>query len=204
MWENATDRPIGAMLLERSGRVTVGAAGATNTQGKGGPWTLSNGTIPLDKGNAYGIAIEAANRGTGEMWPTVQQDAYTALCSALCEAYGLDPARDCLSHAEWCQPSCAGRKTDPAGPSRWASSGTWDMDGFRRDTANGQQEEPVTDEDIARIADAVAGQIDYAQLAHRVWTYPLGDIITNGTMVTGDLLRYARRDAREANVQTDE
>ena len=37
MWQNSPDRPIGTMLLDRAGLVTVGAAGATNTQGKGGP-----------------------------------------------------------------------------------------------------------------------------------------------------------------------
>src|SRR5215510_7210242 len=68
MWQNASDRPIGALLLDRTGRVTIGAAGATNTQGKGGPCKTSRGTIPADRGNTYGLAIEAANAGTGEPW----------------------------------------------------------------------------------------------------------------------------------------
>jgi hypothetical protein len=203
MWEGSPDRPIGAMLLDRGGRVTVGAAGATNTQGKGGPVTTSVGTIPLDKGNVYGLAVEAANNGVGEPWPTAQQEAYVVLVAALCDAYGLDVARDCISHREWCEPSCPGRKVDPAGPSRWATgTASWDMDTFRNDAAN-QEDDMLTPADIDAIAAAVSAQLDYAQIAHRLWTYPLGDIITQESMPAGDLLRYARRDAREANVQTD-
>lgn len=133
MWDSSSgDQPIGALYLARDGTVTVGAAGATNTQGKGGPWSLSTGQIPKDQGNAYGIAVEAANAGTGEQWPAAQTDAYVLICRALCDAYGLDPARDVLSHREWCEPSCPGRKIDPAGPSPWATgTASWDMDGFR-------------------------------------------------------------------------
>ena len=76
------DQPIGAILLERSGRVTIGAAGATNCAGKGGPLATSHGTIPADKGNAYAFNIEAANNGTGETWPADQQDAYTILVAS--------------------------------------------------------------------------------------------------------------------------
>jgi N-acetylmuramoyl-L-alanine amidase len=158
MWDRAEDRPIGAVLLERSGRVTIGAAGATNTQGKGGPWTLSRGTIPLDKGNAYGIAVEAANNGVGEAWPQVQTDAYVILVDALCDYRGLDPARDVLAHFEWCQPSCAGRKVDPVGPSPYAAGAqSWDMNHFRRDIAGWPEPEPEPqppsqeDDDVTRL-----------------------------------------------------
>ena len=37
-WESSENRPVGAVYLARDGEVVVGAAGATNTQGKGGPW----------------------------------------------------------------------------------------------------------------------------------------------------------------------
>ncbi|WP_218214598.1 hypothetical protein, partial [Ursidibacter maritimus] len=39
MWGGSPDEPIGAVLLDRTDEVTIGAAGATNTQGKGGPYT---------------------------------------------------------------------------------------------------------------------------------------------------------------------
>ena len=162
MWETCPDGPVGAMLLDRDGVVTVGAAGATNTQGKGGPWTLSTGTIPLDKGNAYGVAVEAANNGVGQAWPTVQVDAYVFTVAALCEALGLDADRDVLAHFEWVAPSCPGRKVDPVGPSPWAvGASSWDMDAFRQDVTMWQcgqlppEEDEVTDEDIERIAKAV-------------------------------------------------
>ena len=163
MWDSTSgDQPIGAIYLARDGRVTVGAAGATNTQGKGGPWALSRGTIPKDSGNSYGIAIEAANNGTGEAWPTVQQVAYTTLCAALIDAYGLE-ASDILSHREWCEPSCPGRKIDPAGPSAYATgTASWNMDAFRDDVVASfyepdtePEDDEMTDDDVKRIANAV-------------------------------------------------
>lgn len=130
-WVNARERPIGAIYLGRGGEIIVGAAGATNCQGVGGPRSTSKGTIPANRGNGNGIAIEAANAGTGEVWPDVQQDAYVALCQRLCNGYGFDPARDICSHWEWTT-----RKIDPAGNSRYATGGAkWDMNAFRNDVA---------------------------------------------------------------------
>jgi hypothetical protein len=133
MWETASDGPIGAIFLARDGRIVIGAAGATNTQGKGGPLTTSRGTCPKDKGNQYMLAIEAANAGTGESWPQVQTDRYVALVRALCDGYGFSPA-DVYGHFDYCAPSCPGRKIDPAGPSPFGtvnSSQTWDINAFR-------------------------------------------------------------------------
>lgn len=137
-WLYADDKPIGAMRLHRSGALVVGAAGATNTQGKGGPLSCSGGTVPLDRGNQTMIAIEAANNGVGEAWPQVQLDAYIALVAALVDWYGLDHTRDVHSHASYCQPSCPGRKIDAAGPTPaypelGGTSGarTWGVDDFR-------------------------------------------------------------------------
>ena len=200
MWDTGTDRPIGAMLLDRTGLVTVGAAGATNTQGKGGPWSLSRGTIPLDKGNAYGVALEAANNGTGEAWPTAQVDAYVFTAAALCEALDLDPDRDVLAHFEWVAPSCPGRKVDPVGPSPWATGATsWDMDAFRADVVawcNGElpdypdeEEDEVTDEDRRAIA-------------REVWSYMTTDPPSDNAVSTLQLLQYARHAAANADAQT--
>ena len=126
------------MRLHRDGRLVVGAAGATNTMGKGGPLTCSGGTVPQDRGNQTLIAIEAANNGVGEPWPKVQLDAYIALVGALCWWYDLDPQRDIASHWEYCKPSCPGRKIDPAGPTPSSPSiggtggaATWSTQGFR-------------------------------------------------------------------------
>lgn len=133
-WSNAKDRPIGAILLGRAGEIVVGAAGATNCQGVGGPRACSRGTIPANRGNANSIAIEAANNGIGEVWPEVQQNAYIAVVQRLVRAYGYVPS-DVFAHREWTT-----RKIDPAGPSRFGSvnvNGSWDMDLFRGEVAGG-------------------------------------------------------------------
>lgn len=128
-WDSSNDRPIGALYLHSDGQVVVGAAGATNTQGKGGPLNCSKGTIPVDEGNKYMISIEASNNGVGEPWPVVQQNAYVILCAVLCAEFELNSLSDVIAHFEWTD-----RKIDPAGPSRYASGGSpWNMGDFRHD-----------------------------------------------------------------------
>jgi len=134
MWDSSPDAPIGAVHLARSGRFTVGAAGATNTSGKGGPLATSRGTIPLDSANRYVLSIEAANTGTGEAWPDVQIDAYRRGVRAMCDAYGTRPDHHGNVHAHW---EWTSRKIDPAGASPYATGGaSWDMDAFRSDVLN--------------------------------------------------------------------
>jgi len=139
MWHNADAKPIGAVLLDRDGRVHVGCAGATNTQGKGKALTNSKGQkVPENKQNEYVLSIEAANAGTGEPWPQAQQDAYVKLCAVFCVKLGLT-AGDCLAHFE----TAPGRKADPAGPSKWedgtglsaGNTRVWNMNKFRSDVA---------------------------------------------------------------------
>ena len=121
------DSPVASMVLGRQGQLSVHCAGAANHAGKGGPWPSSRGTIPLDDGNRWTIGVEACCNGTGERWGDAQLAAYEALTAALCDAYGLDPARDVMHHASWA-PS---RKIDPAGPGAGAycraPAGTWDL-----------------------------------------------------------------------------
>lgn len=116
MWVNSPVKPIGNIYLARDGVIYVGAAGAANTMGKGAPLTTSKGTIPLDMGNQYMLAIEAANNGVGEVWPDAQLEAYVRMCAVLCRNIGLNPGTDIFTHHGYCQPSCPGRKIDPAGP----------------------------------------------------------------------------------------
>ena len=86
---SSPDKPIANMLLDRTGMVWPIAAGAANTQGKGGPTTFSRGTCPLDQGNTYLWAIEAQNNGVGQEWPVAQIDATSSAaprstrCSAI-------------------------------------------------------------------------------------------------------------------------
>lgn len=133
MFDNAQYAPVGSVLLDRSGTVWVGAAGATNCAGKGawpGGKNSKGEAIPVDSGNAHCFNIEAANAGQGgDPWPEAQQAAYLTLVAMLCDKFDLDPLKDCISHFEW----SPGRKYDPAGPSAYAKDGLWDMNRFRAD-----------------------------------------------------------------------
>jgi N-acetylmuramoyl-L-alanine amidase len=139
MCYSADARPVANLYIARNGKVWVMAAGATNTNGSGHD---PCGATPDDSMNSNAIGIEAGNNGTGEPWPDAQQRAYTTMVKALCKHYGIQTGR-VHSHAEWA-PS---RKVDPAGPSRWASSGTWNEDAFRSDVATGWPGSPPPQED---------------------------------------------------------
>jgi len=208
-WLYADDRPIGAMRLHRDGRLVVGAAGATNTMGKGGPLTCSAGTVPLDRGNQTMIAIEAANNGVGEPWPQVQLDAYIALVGGLCDWYGLDPQHDIYSHAEYCRPTCPGRKIDPAGPtpSRPAIGGssgaaTWSTPGFRDavsawappDTPNPEPTPTLEDDDMLFICKV--GADTFVGDGVRATKVAAGDIDTLKANVEGNQTARWRHPAR--------
>jgi LysM repeat protein len=117
--------PLANLYLDRGGQWWVLAAGATNTNGKGGPL----GSIPADKANSRVIGIEAGNDGVGEPWPEVMQDAYLSGVAALADAYGV-ATNHVFAHHEW----APGRKIDPAGPNRFGTVGrnqSWDMNAFR-------------------------------------------------------------------------
>lgn len=131
-YETVEFAPVGALRLDRgtSGRWNVGAAGATNTSGKGGPLVCSRGTIPLDSANRFVISIEALNNGVGELWSAQQRASYVRGVAAIivglrdqgaydarAGAYRrikLDPRHpgDVHSHFEYAPT----RKIDPAGP----------------------------------------------------------------------------------------
>jgi N-acetylmuramoyl-L-alanine amidase len=148
MWENAVDKPIGAIYLSTQGKATVGAAGATNTSGRGGPLVTSRGTIPLDAANRYVISVEAANRGDGTPWPDVQIEAYVKLVAALQKAYlggVLLVPGDCHGHFEWTT-----RKIDPNGQSPYAfGANKWNMTQFRSDVVTAMIPPPPPYERIA-------------------------------------------------------
>jgi hypothetical protein len=189
-WLYADDKPIGCMRLHRSGALVIGAAGATNTMGKGGPLVCSKGNVPQDRGNQTLIAIEAANNGVGEPWPKVQVDAYVALVGALCWWYDLDPQRDIVSHWEYCKPSCPGRKIDPAGPTPSApsiggSSGaaTWSTPGFR-DCVDAWPPPDTPDPDENRTEDNV---LYLVKLETNQNLYMVGDGITSRRVRSDEL-----------------
>lgn len=135
MINGSDDAPIGNLLLDRDGVVWPIAAGAANTQGKGGPHSFSRGTIPVDSGNSRAFGMEVANNGVGEPWPQVQIDAYFAASNAL-SAYFGNEVTDLMTHHEWAED----RKIDPATndavqgpwhPGSVTSSRTWNGDDIR-------------------------------------------------------------------------
>lgn len=134
------DAPLANLYLDRYGVVTVCAAGATNTNGKGGPLTVSRGTVPADSMNTHAIGIEAANNGTGEAWSTAQIDAYFAVSNALAAAYGL-AVTDLATHAAWApdrkiDPAVAGAVQGAWQPSAINASGTWSLADVRAEAVN--------------------------------------------------------------------
>lgn len=176
------DAPIGNLTLMRDGSVWLVAAGAANTAGKGGPLTLSRGTIPVDSGNTRSVAMEVANSGTGEPWPEIQVNAYFIASNAINAQLGNLPT-DVFTHSLGTGGGWTDRKIDPAtaaavqGP--WQprsvnSSGTWSLDDIRAECSAraGQQPEPTPpqppqDDDtmskvteLVQVRDAVFAVVD--------------------------------------------
>lgn len=132
-WQDE-DAPLANLCLDRDGAWWVLAAGATNTNGKGGPID----GVPADSMNTYAVGIEA-NGGYGEAWPGVQCESYIAGVAVLRARYGLDYVR---AHFEW----APDRKVDPAGPSPWATgNASWNMTAFRSDVADNMTAPPDPD-----------------------------------------------------------
>lgn len=166
MIQNSPDKPIGNMLLARDGVVWPIAAGAANTQGKGGPTTFSRGTCPIDQGNTRLWGVEAQNNGVGEEWPQVQIDAYFLVNEALAELFG-NQVVDLVSH----QGYAPTRKIDPATtdavqgpwrPSSVTSSGTWNFSDIRAEAARRASLMPTPippqEDDMATVILAVSGR----------------------------------------------
>lgn len=136
------DAPVANLVIGRDGIVYVCAAGATNTNGKGGPVTMPNGqVIPVDGMNSRAIGIEFSNNGVGMTWPEVQVDAGFMASNALAGAYMGGAYTNVLSHYAWAPT----RKIDPAVAGavqgRWKprsinKSGTWNLDDLRAECTN--------------------------------------------------------------------
>ena len=97
------------LYLERSGRWWVLAAGATNTNGKGGPW----GRIPANSANSKVIGIEAGNNGIGEAWPEGMQESYTTGVAALAKHYRHRHRERPGASRVGAQPQGRSRRTQP-------------------------------------------------------------------------------------------
>lgn len=148
-FDTAPDAPLANMLLARNGVVYVGAAGATNTNGKGGPLKVSRGTIPKDAMNTYAVSIEAANNGVGEVWPEVQINSFFIINNTLADKLDFMPI-DLGTHQQWAPT----RKIDPARADAvlglWVpemvnvQSGSWTYQSIRGEAARRFFNQPPT------------------------------------------------------------
>lgn len=156
--------PLTNLYISRAPAIYVCAGGPTNTNGSGhDSW---GGGVPEDSMNSHAIAIEGANNGVGEPWPEEQQRCYNALVIELRGAYGI-PAGQVRAHFEWAPE----RKIDTAGPSRWAPTGSWDMDEFRGDTMTLPPPTPIPVEDDMAVKTILL------------------DVRNNGVYIAGDCIK---------------
>lgn len=183
----SSDRPVCNLVIGRDGVVHLCAAGATNTNGKGGPYLLPDGrTIPLDSANSRVIGIEFSNNGVGMSWPAVQLDAGFAASNALCRAYIDGKVTNVVQHVDWAPT----RKIDPAQagavqgawrPRSINSSGSWSLDDLRSEcsrragsapTPGPRPPDPGKDDDVekylVRSTDGMPWVTDFASYATQI------------------------------------
>lgn len=177
----ADAEPIGNMTIGRDGIVYLTCAGASNTNGSGGPWLTSNEVVPMDTGNSRLIGVEAMNDGIGERWTDAMIDTYPKCIAALCDLINhecgwpnpmLSAGKDVMAHFEYGNVQVPNRKNDPFGPSPWNNfeNRRWDMDLFRGTVFNllttptEEHALPVSEEQynttIKLITDRLAGISD--------------------------------------------
>jgi hypothetical protein len=196
------DAPVGNLLLDRTGTYWPIAAGAANTAGKGGPLAMSRGTVPLDQANSRTFAIEAANNGVGEAWPTAQIDAYFAGSNALNARFG-NVWGDVFNHQTWAPTRKIDPATSPAVGGGWrprasTSSGTWHQDDVRAECvarAAGYAPQPPEDDDMTdEQMDALANIV-----AERVWNFAMLNARASEQQRAQDVLTWAQYEAWGAN-----
>ena len=160
------DAPVCNLVIGRDGVVYVCAAGATNTNGKGGPHPLPGGqTIPQDGANSRVIGVELSNSGTGQTYPAPMIAAAFAVSVACSAAYGFRPD-DVVTHQVWApdrkiDPATAAAVEGPWQPSSCSSSGTWDLSDLRaeclRRADQGDDMTPEQDQMLRDIRDRLFG-----------------------------------------------
>ena len=130
MINGSADAPVGNILVDRVGVMWPVAAGAANTQGKGGPAYFSRGACPVDKGNATLWAFEIACNGVGEPYSQDTIDNTFAASNALNAHWGNIP-EDVITHAAYTtrkiDPATATAVQGPWRPGSVNSSGTWNV-----------------------------------------------------------------------------
>jgi len=142
------------------------AGGATNTNGSGSnsPMSFSRGTVATDDMNRRAVGIEMCNNGIGQPYPERMINAVFAISNAINRRCGNQPG-DVCTHQHYAPE----RKIDPSTctavqgdwyPSSVTGSGSWSVDDLRNECARraatgGEDEMPLSDDDITKIAKAV-------------------------------------------------
>lgn len=160
---SADARPISNITVD-SKEAILCAGGATNTNGSGSnsPMSFSRGTVAKDDMNRRAVGIEICNNGVGAPYPEKQIGFLFALSNEINRRCGNQPT-DVCTHEHYAPE----RKVDPARadavqgswrPRSCTSSGSWDVDDLRSECkrrAEGDEDMPLSQEDIDKIADAV-------------------------------------------------
>ena len=121
------DQPIGAIYLDRDGLVTVGAAGATNCQGQGGPWTRRTARSQRTRATPTGSPSRPPTLAPARPGRRPNRRLRHVVCRAV-RRLRPGPGPRHLRPLR----SGTGRKIDPAGPSptpRARTRGTWTRSG---------------------------------------------------------------------------
>lgn len=135
----ADARPVCNVNVGRDGTLYVCAAGATNTNGKGGPYRLPDGrTVAADAMNTRAVGMELSNDGVGMMFPAAQLHTAFTFSTLVTGAY-IDGRHDnVVQHVDWAptrkiDPATAGA-IDPAfgwAPRSTNANGSWNLDDLR-------------------------------------------------------------------------
>lgn len=134
---NADARPLANIAPAPNGDIWLLAAGATNTNGSGGPLSFSRGQVPVDGMNSRAWGMEIMNNGVGQAYPQAQIDAAFLASNTLNKLFGNQPS-DVANHSLW----APGRKIDCA--QAHVVQGPWRPRGF-----NGATDSWVNDDLVA-------------------------------------------------------
>lgn len=141
--------PLAQVSIGRDGTCYVCAAGRANHAGVAKP----SGPMPGGDGNEIYLGWECQNNGT-EGWTAAQYDAMVTAAAATSKHYGWDADHN-RAHKET---SVTG-KWDP---------GALDMDKFRRDIANHQEDDEMKPEDFDKITEIVREELNRIARQDRV------------------------------------
>lgn len=164
---NDTNGPEYNIGIDPDGTINVLAAGGVNSSGAGGPIQLGNSIIPEDDCNYRLMAVSWGNKGDGTEIYTSESIEAGAIANAAYLAWAGLNTDYVTCHKYWCGPQTTqpGRKVDPYG--HWEGGGDWgpqqsldNISEFRKIvdnilTGNGDDDMPLTDEDVQKVAKAV-------------------------------------------------